>query len=89
MTISIQSTINKPKSCESQIDGDCNAEMKSLFEDVLKRKNELEKAEVNWVDNETVEVRNLSNLSLQSFLVQAEMQGRDISFTKQTIIKIA
>lgn len=90
MTISLQSTVTKPsplKGANGQaVD---NSKLKHLFEDILKRKNEYDQAEINWVDEETVEVKGVSNLCLQSFLLEAEQQGKDIAYTKQTIIKIA
>lgn len=88
MTISLQSTITKPSPCKSQGKTGDPKELKSLFENILKQKKEYEKAQVNWVDDETVEVKNISNQALHWFLLQAEEQGMDISFTKQTVIKI-
>ena len=89
MTISLQSTITKPSPCKDQHGKVDNGKLKALFEDILKRKNEYDKAEINWIDDETVEVKGVSNLCLQSFLLEAEQHGKDIAYTKQTIIKIA
>ena len=66
-----------------------NPQLKELLEGVLEQKNELDTAEINWVDDETVELKNVSNISLNTFLIQAEQQGKDITYTKQTIIQIA
>jgi hypothetical protein len=89
MTISLQSTITKPSPCKDQKGQVDNGKLKALFEDILKRKNEYDKAEIHWIDDETVEVKGVSNLCLQSFLLEAEQHGKDIAYTKQTIIKIA
>lgn len=89
MTIFLESTINKPSPCKDE-QGNCgNFELKNLFEEILTEKGELAQAEINWIDDETVSVKGVTNQSLQSFLIQAEEQGKDLTFTKQTYITIA
>ncbi|MEM7572999.1 MAG: hypothetical protein AAF433_08860 [Bacteroidota bacterium] len=88
MTISLQSTVNHPSNCKGTPAAVDSMEMKSLLEDILKRKNELDKARINWVDDETLELGNVSQQCLHQFLLEAEKCGQDISFTKQTIITI-
>lgn len=88
MTITLQSSITKPSPCKNQVLGCSDTQLKSMFENILKQRDEYDNARINWVDNETVEVSNVSNLTLQSFLIQAEQQGKDIAYSKQTVIKI-
>jgi hypothetical protein len=66
-----------------------DSKLKELFIDVLKDKDEYDETAVNWRDEETVEVNNISNMSLHSFLLKAEQMGKDITYTKKTIIKIS
>ncbi len=89
MTISLQSTINKPNPSTNKQKVVQTPELKNMFENILKQKNEYDKAQVNWVDDESVELKNVSNQCLHSFLIEAEKQGKDISFTKQTVITIS
>lgn len=63
--------------------------LKSLFIDMLKSKNEYNESSIQWSDDETVEISNISNMSLHTFLLKAEKMGKDISYTKRTIIEIS
>lgn len=89
MRISLQSTINKPNPSLKKSKAVHTPELKTMFENILKQKNEYDQAKVNWVDDQSVELKNVSNQCLHSFLLEAEKQGKDISFTKQTVITIS
>lgn len=89
MRISLQSTINKPSPSLKKSEAVHTPELKTMFEKILKQKNEYDQAKVNWVDDQSVELKNVSNQCLHSFLLEAEKQGKDISFTKQTVITIS
>lgn len=89
MRISLQSTINKPNPGLNKSKAVHTPELKTMFENILKQKNEYDQAKVNWVDDQSVELKNVSNQCLHSFLLEAEKQGKDISFTKQTVITIS
>ena len=88
MTIKLQSTITKESLCKDQ-NGCDDSTLKAMFEDMLEGRTADDAAEISWVDDETVEVKNVSNLSLQKFLVEAERQGKDLTIEKRTFIKIA
>lgn len=92
MIISQESTVLHPnpiKPNSNALPSTDDSKLKELFIDVLKDKDEYDEAVVNWRDDETVEVNNISNMSLHSFLLKAEQMGKDITYTKKTIIKIS
>jgi len=86
MTISVNSVFKQNRDGKSE--GQNPENLKELFEAVLKEKNEYSSAEITWLDDETVEVSNISGLSLHSFVLRAEELGKNISYQKKTIIKI-
>jgi hypothetical protein len=91
MTISIEKKINHPcptakvKSMNPSIDSE---QLKQLFTTVLEEKNEMNKCNMDWVDDKTVVVDELSGLTLHNFLLRVEELGKNISFTKKTVIEI-
>lgn len=90
MIISTESTVVQPspkKNSVSETEND--SQLKKVFIDVLKSKNEYDESCIEWLDDETVSCNNVSTMSLHSFLLQAEKMGKDISYTKKTIIKIS
>lgn len=89
MTISLQSTISKPSPCKNKNKATDSSGLKAALENILRQKNEYDKAGINWIDDENVEIHNVSNPTLNCFLLEAERQGKDISFTKQTVITIS
>ena len=60
-----------------------------LFKDVMKSSGKLDTIKMNWVDDQTVEVGELSNLTLHSFILKAEELGKKITYTKTFSIKIS
>lgn len=91
MTISIESKIAHP-SCAKVSTEDRQSvkveELKNMFENVLKEKNEFSPDKLKWLDEKTVQVDELSGLSLHSFLLKVEELGKDVTFTKKTVIEI-
>lgn len=88
MTISMNSVFTHFKDQKNQEANVQHKDLKKLLENVLKEKGEYEKANLNWIDDETVEVTDLSGLAIHSFVLRAEELGKNISFEKKTIVKI-
>lgn len=63
--------------------------MAELLTSTLKKKREFDESHIKWLDSETVELSNVSNLTIHSFILQAEALGKDITYSKQTTIKIS
>ena len=63
-------------------------DMSQLFRDTLKEKGEYHSENFKWFSENEVEVSNLSQMSLHSFLLEAEALGKNVHFIKQTVIKI-
>ncbi len=91
LTIISSHTLNHPcnmsdeMKARKQNDAPC---MAKLFEKSLKEKGEFDTSNINWLDNHTVEVKGLSGMALQNFVLKAEAHGKCVTYTKQTIIKI-
>ncbi len=90
MTISKASTLVHTSPCREQVDpqNDLQA-LKEIFIEELRKKGELDKANVGWLDEETIEMDKVFGLCLHSFLLRAEELGKDISITQKTIFKIS
>lgn len=90
MTINIESRIAHPSPAKKQnVDSENNLEeLKTLFHEVLESKNEIEDCNMKWIDEKTVQVDKLSGISLHKFLLKVEEMGKDISYTKKTVIEI-
>ena len=63
-------------------------QLKALFENVLREKGELDKSNLNWIDDKTVVTDELSGIALHNFLLKVEQLGKNITFTKKTVIEI-
>lgn len=91
MTISIEKKIAQPSAAKlskeekESVDAE---QLKSLFEQVLTEKNEIENCNMSWVDDKTVVLDKLSGLTLHNFLLKVEEMGKNITFTKKTVIEI-
>ena len=91
MVISIESKVPQPNSGKQVLEGNRaeNENLKELFVDVLKNKNEYVEDQINWQNNETVSVSNVSSMALHSFVLEAEKLGKNITYTKKTVIEIS
>lgn len=63
--------------------------LKSLLEKVIREKDETTQQNYKWLDDGSVEVSCLSGMCIHSFTLEAEKLGKEISFEKKTIIRIA
>lgn len=54
----------------------------------LKSKNEYRTENINFKTDDDIEIKNLSALSLHSFLLKAEELGLNIQFEKKTVITL-
>ncbi len=91
MVISIEKKIDQPSAANVTEDEKYAAgteQLKALFETVLKEKKELGKCNLNWIDEKTVVTDELSGIALHNFLLKVEELGKNITFTKKTIIEI-
>ncbi|MCT4623610.1 MAG: hypothetical protein N4A46_08310 [Schleiferiaceae bacterium] len=59
-----------------------------LFVETLESKGETSLNEVEWKSTNSVELPNISNLSLHSFALKAEALGKKISYEKTLTVKI-
>lgn len=64
-------------------------DLSALLLDTLKEKGELDKENVEWIDESTVKLTNVSNVAIHSFVLKAESYANDVTYTKQSIIKIS
>lgn len=91
MVISVEKKIAQPSNANVS-DGDkCSIgteELKTMFENVLIEKRELENCTLNWLDNKTVVTERLSGIALHNFLLKAEQLGKNVTYTKKTVIEI-
>lgn len=71
---------------EKQRDLDSIAE---LFEEDLRDKGDYDPSKVKWTSDNSVVIRDLPKMSLHNFILKAESMGLNISYTKETIIKIS
>lgn len=62
--------------------------IKNTFIELLKSKNEYDQNDVQWKDDEHVEVSNISSMTLHSFLLRAEEMGKRVQLEKKMVIKI-
>jgi len=91
MVISIEKKIDQPSAAnvadeeKSSVDA---KQLKALFESVLREKGELDKSNLNWIDDKTVVTNELSGIALHNFLLKVEQLGKNITFTKKTVIEI-
>ncbi|MEP1095254.1 MAG: hypothetical protein ABJG78_09100 [Cyclobacteriaceae bacterium] len=65
------------------------SEMAELFHQTMQEKGEYDPSNVSWTDHKTVEVEGLSKMAVHNFILKAEALGKDITYTKQTIISIS
>ena len=91
MIISIEKKMPQP-SCTTHTGMETKAadseKLKSLFHNVLIEKQEMERCNIDWVDNKTVVVDQLSGMALHNFLLKVEKLGKSITLTKKTVIEI-
>jgi hypothetical protein len=91
MTISIQSSVFHQSKSNLKVVKDAPAQEKDLrrmLEEEIQRKGEQGQAEWQWLDDETLEINNLSGLALHSFLLKVEELGKNITYKKKTVIEI-
>ena len=65
-----------------------NPSVKALFEQMMDA-NEASSENLNWIDDQVVEANGFSKRDLHSFILKAESLGKNITYTKQTIISIS
>lgn len=61
--------------------------MSELFEKVLRQKGEISRLEK--VDDHSFRIDDISSMALHSFVIKAQEYGRDVTFTKETVITIS
>lgn len=65
------------------------ADLKQLLEKVLSDKGVDADKTCNWIDEQSIEVKDIPAGALHCFLLEAEKLGKSVGFEKRTIIKIA
>ena len=94
MTVTVKSELHPTTSNHLKVlrssnsESQSDAQIKQLFEQVLKEKNAYHKEKMNWINESTVEITGVSGLALHSFVLRAEELGKTVSYEKKTIIKI-
>jgi len=66
-----------------------SARLRNIFKQILSNKGEYNIENIEWLDDETVRVKNVSETSIQDFVRYAEALGKDIAYSKQTTIRIS
>lgn len=87
-TIFTQANAMKKLAEQPVIEPEAQPSLKEVFKRELEKKGVYDESKFRWIDDETVEVTNVPALALHSFTLRAEEMGKDISYSKQTIIKI-
>ncbi|QSE99264.1 hypothetical protein [Fulvivirga lutea] len=67
---------------------DNNADLKSLLKETLNEKSESGK-NIKWIDDNTLEINGVAPMALHTFVLKAEELGKEIKYTKKTIIEIS
>lgn len=91
MTLTINSSCSQPNASKNigmNAESADNEILKGVLENVMKEKGEYDGSNLNWVDNDTVEVSCLSSLAIHSFVLKAEQLGKDVTYEKRVVIKI-
>ncbi len=91
MIISIEKKIAQPspdKIAAANSDKISTEDLKKMFDEVITSKNEKDKLNMNWADDKTLVLDKLSGISLHNFLLKVEELGKNITFTKKTVIEI-
>ncbi|MEO9851659.1 MAG: hypothetical protein ABJH72_22085 [Reichenbachiella sp.] len=90
LSIRLKSSHDHPSPMPAQLKNDVRKNASSLYElldSTIKSKGEsLSKKE--WVEGHTLEVEGLSQMTLHSFILQAEKLGKRIQYTKTLTVKI-
>jgi len=60
-----------------------------LFDDTLRRKGEAQSVTSRFVDEDILEVEGLSNLTLHSYVLEAEKLGKKVEYIKTLTVKIS
>ena len=63
--------------------------MKYLLVRVLSEKGFDTDKTCNWIDDQSIEVKDIPAGALHCFLLEAEKLGKSVGFEKRTVIKIA
>ncbi len=92
LSIQMKSTIHHPNAMSEMQKSAAQKDapsMAQLFESTMRSKGEFNPSKMNWVDDNVVEVEGLSQMALHSFLLEAEALGKEVTYTKQTTIRIS
>jgi peroxiredoxin len=80
MTITVNSIIkhrNASKNVQADSSDTVNSlSLKEIFKKELEKKGEYNDSNIHWIDDETVEVTNVSGLAIHSFALRAEEMGQ-------------
>ncbi|WP_422359532.1 hypothetical protein [Reichenbachiella sp.] len=60
-----------------------------LFDQTLRRKGEAESVTSHFVEENVLEVEGLSNLTLHSYVLEAEKLGKKVEYIKTLTVKIS
>lgn len=60
-----------------------------LLKEVLENKGELTNLDAHWIDSNTLAIDGISNLTLHSYMLEAEKKGKKVELIKTTTIKIS
>ncbi len=91
LTISIEKVISKPQSSVQTVEKNkviSTNELKTLLEQIIRSKGEMDSCNMSWANDKTVVMENLSGLALHNFLLKIEELGKNVTFTKKTVIEI-
>lgn len=65
------------------------SDLSELFKKSISEKDAISLEDIEWVDDKTVKLSGDASTNIHSFVLLAEALGKDITYTKQTIIKIS
>lgn len=82
-------TQKSPMNAEKKKQLENQPALSELLTTTLKEKGELKEDNIEWIDHETVRLKNVSNLAVHSFVLQAESLGKNVTYTNETSIRIS
>ena len=92
LTIAIASKHVQPSAMPEDLKMKKRAEapkLEQMLEETIKVKGESDAIQKNWNTEGELEVEGLSDMTLHSFILQAEALGKKISYTKTLKVKIS
>ncbi len=89
ITIMLNSLFIHPSPFKKKAEDLTDEDIKKMFESTMRKKGGMRSSELNWVDDNTVEVTNFPGLAVHNFVLQMEELGKQVTFERTTKIKIS